>query len=578
VRRKGAGLTQDLLRSKPVGCLCSIYGARLAPPERCQDHPEPRDRPLAPDPSSSTCWPRQRHTLQPGRARTLPNQPPACQRQPGSTAPQRQLPSYSTGSSTEHETGLQVHPYRRRESRKTTHFSAPLETPVLTCEACAATPKIFDSITAIRDQGVGARVHAGQENSLRDRVAAPSGATSPISEEKILNGAYRLGARAPAARASSRQRWSARLPFTLVSKEYRRMQAIPESSPHSDQDSALDLAYRRLSSYPSCAGDFSHGAKYRPRDQAVLKPHIRLDGNDVRSAILIDVDRPGAADSWQDAGLPPPSWTCTNPKNGHAHLCFLLREPIFAYRTAALPKKLFQDTRRAINHLIGGDTAYPGIYTKSPWSSAWIVEWNRAVYDLSELWSEWVSDGTKQHIKKQSCQQRNWNIRHHSVESPSAPSTADVDTGGGRNCMLFDRLRRYAMIRWSALARVPLDSAIDSLVQEGHRLNYELFSYDPLDSAEVVTTSKSVATFIQREFDPRKDRGSFRERQQLRQWRSANSKRSRTEFKIRAAIEELRGASNPISASAVAELIGLSRQAVSKGYMHLINPARTASA
>src|SRR5262245_35440949 len=80
---------------------------------------------------------------------------------------------------------------------------------------------------------------------------------------------------------------------------------------------------------PYCSNDpKKYGTRIRPRTAAWLHRHVQLNGPQCIVWLVFDVDRKDAAFAAVDGNLPPPNFIAVNPKNGHAHVAYLLAKPV----------------------------------------------------------------------------------------------------------------------------------------------------------------------------------------------------------------------------------------------------------
>jgi hypothetical protein len=267
---------------------------------------------------------------------------------------------------------------------------------------------------------------------------------------------------------------------------------------------------------------------------------------------LIDIDRPGAADAWQDANLPPPTWICINRENGHAHLAYALEKPIFRAENQDLAAKLFKDARRALQVQLKADLSYSGTFTKSPWCDEWIVECYGHSYDLSFLWSEWITEEAKR------CAQTLGQAKQ--VRERGAQ---------GRNASLFEAIRLHCQRHWATIASMSHTGATAWVLEVATAFNQSMFPNRPLPASELRAMACSVALFMKRKFDPRKYAASFSQRQRKRQERSARKRRGATEAQLRVAAGALREAGEPVTVARLAKICGISTQAIYKSHKGL---------
>ena len=326
--------------------------------------------------------------------------------------------------------------------------------------------------------------------------------------------------------------------------------------------------YDNLPKRPYCCDNFKHGPNIRSKDQAVAKAHVEL-AQHRRAYLAFDVDREGAAYSWEEANLPAPTIVCVNPKNAHAHLLYELRIPVlFPLRNGEMGRasrrgmRFYKAVRRAYVSEMGSDPAYNGLLCKNPLHKAWRVATYNALYDLGEL-ADYVD------ISKTS---RN-----------IATRTIDIS---GRNVTLFDRARFFA---YRVVKRFNGQEALHCRVRRFCELDNKFFN-PPLPMAEVRSVARSVASWTWRHRDRiihKRDIGvmglerlpavmeatqrikEVKERQRAGAQYVAQQKSEQAEAKIRAAIQELKTAGKMPTKSGVARLVRLSREQVSRRYSHL---------
>jgi len=121
-----------------------------------------------------------------------------------------------------------------------------------------------------------------------------------------------------------------------------------------------------------------------------------------------DIDSEGGGAAWIEAELPAPNLVVVNPRNGHAHLIYLLGGRV---RTD------FGPIERAYAAALGADEAYSERFHHNPLSAAYFTKIGRdAPYSLAEL-AQYVDLVT--------------------------PAVKPVPLEIGRNVEVFDRLRRW---------------------------------------------------------------------------------------------------------------------------------------
>lgn len=234
---------------------------------------------------------------------------------------------------------------------------------------------------------------------------------------------------------------------------------------------------------PYCTDDLAEGLRIRSLSSALKRSYIQANPPHLRVWSIHDVDRPGAAISWEKASLPPPSWVAKNRVNGHAHLVWGLRAPVLVDGLGArdAPMRYLAAVESMMREKLGADGGYAGLITKNPSHPLWqTLRGPRLAYDLAEL-AEYLPKIEKHRP-----------YRHHKVE----------ELGLGRNVTLFDFLRHWAyrnvrqfkgggLEGWNAWL-----SKVNSM---GLCRNAE-FKH-PLHGKEVWHVAKSVAKWTWRRFD-----------------------------------------------------------------------------
>lgn len=264
----------------------------------------------------------------------------------------------------------------------------------------------------------------------------------------------------------------------------------------------LSFLDERLPRRPYCADDLQYGVKIRPLRAALKLPYIQINPPHLRMWMLFDVDREGAAVSWEDANLPVPAWAAVNRENGHAHLAYGLSAPVLVAEAARRqPIRFLQGIEGAYRSALRADTGYSGLITKNPKHPLW-----RVLYGNPKLWElgELAEYG---------------NVEKYIPRYAKKPE----EVGLGRNCITFEFLRHWAyrniraakqrgnFVLWQA------DCNNRALMRNGDFLH-------PLDGREVWHIAKSVARWTWQKFDLAESDRRFRARQAHR---SAAANRAR---------------------------------------------------
>lgn len=157
---------------------------------------------------------------------------------------------------------------------------------------------------------------------------------------------------------------------------------------------------------------FQHQIENGATGTSEVLPHRRVPEN----AIVVDYDGVAADLDYEAAGLLEPTKVLTNPKNGHAHLWWLVAGEF----TSPKARQWIQDIQRGYTRRVSGDRAYAMVYTKNESYPGWQVSGSDVLYSLRQL------DAVLSPADKF----KDWSSR-----SP------DLD---GRNVALFDKLRFHA--------------------------------------------------------------------------------------------------------------------------------------
>ena len=257
---------------------------------------------------------------------------------------------------------------------------------------------------------------------------------------------------------------------------------------------------------PYCTHDLEAGLRIRSLASALRHPYIQANPPSLRVWSIFDVDRPAGGLAWEDAVLPPPSWVSVNRANGHAHLVWGLSVPVLVESAEArqAPIRYLVAVEQAFRTGLQADDGYGGLVTKNPahphW---WTLRGPMASYELSYL-ADWVD--LPKHLPR----------RGVKVE----------EVGLGRNCVLFDWLRRWAYeavrqrrsdrnyVLWQAQV---YDRALE---RNGEFLH-------PLTSREVWHIAKSVTKWVWAR--DAKAEAAFVARQAWKGQRSGEVRRAATE-------------------------------------------------
>ena len=247
-----------------------------------------------------------------------------------------------------------------------------------------------------------------------------------------------------------------------------------------------NLAYK-----PYCADDLLYGLQIRPKKTAINMQYIQGNQPCMIHYFFFDIDRAEAVMAWYDANLPMPYWTAQTQKNGHAHICYKLEIPLCTSELASQKAISYAAKIQAgLANKRGADVGYRHLITNNPFHPDWRTTfWTERAYTL-----DYLADF---------------------VELPKKLSKKQEVSGLGRNCTLFDTVRKWAYtavrdylhhhssLTWEKAVLTHLEA-----------LNGEF--QEPLPYSEIKATAKSIANYCWRKFS----HAGFSE------WQSNNAQRA----------------------------------------------------
>lgn len=252
----------------------------------------------------------------------------------------------------------------------------------------------------------------------------------------------------------------------------------------------------------ACCDKPSDGVIYLPREEAIKRAHLAPNPRNLCRFLLFDVDRPGAIYAADDAGLPQPTWIAENRRNGHAHLGYLLAAPVARSNAARLkPLQALARIEHGMRRALRADVGYASFLTKTPFHTQWNTTGGAVpAFDFQYL-------------------------REFLPAQLPLPVRATEAAGLGRNCLLFEKMRR-----WSYRARLEYSDFL--LWQDGcieHCAAMNNFPA-PLPLQEVRSIGRSVARWTWQRITEK----AFSEIQRHRQKSIAQRRANATAEAIRA--------------------------------------------
>ncbi|MGD2554509.1 replication initiation protein [Escherichia coli] len=239
---------------------------------------------------------------------------------------------------------------------------------------------------------------------------------------------------------------------------------------------ALQYFEENLPHRPYHTDELAFGLRISGKGRALLARYIQQNQPHAQFWLVFDVDREGAAIDWSDLNAPAPNITVKNPVNGHAHLLYALNIAVRTAPDASVKAlKYAAAIERALCEKLGADVNYSGLICKNPFHLEWqVMEWREEAYTLDEL-ADYLD------------------------LSASARRSIDKNYGMGRNCHIFETLRKWAY-RAIRQGWPDYERWLEAVIQRVEMLNSQLPV--PLSAAECRAIGKSVAKYTHRKFSP----------------------------------------------------------------------------
>ena len=238
----------------------------------------------------------------------------------------------------------------------------------------------------------------------------------------------------------------------------------------------LEFFQERLPARPYCTDNLNYGLNIRSKIQAIEKRYIQPNHPVRKYWLPYDIDRPGAGYDWEFREAPAPNIIVENPENKHAHLLYGLEIPVYTSPGAHIkPLRYAGAIDCALAKKLDADMGYSGLIVKNPLNTkAWKVwEIEERLYDL-----DWLADYLDL--------ERYWDRRRNLP-----------DYGLGRNCTLFERLRRWSYRAINKGHRKTLDAWMIGVLHKATL--YNDFTV-PLPYSEIKSTAKSVGRWVWENF------------------------------------------------------------------------------
>ena len=227
--------------------------------------------------------------------------------------------------------------------------------------------------------------------------------------------------------------------------------------------------FTNLAHKPYCADELLYGLKIRPKKTAINMQYIQGNQPCMLHYFFFDIDRSEAVMAWHDENLPMPYWTAQTQKNGHAHICYKLEIPLCTSEFGSQKAIAYASKVQAgLANKLGADVGYSHLITKNPFHKDWRVTfWTEQAYTL-----DYLADF---------------------VELPKKLSKEQEVLGLGRNCIMFDTVRKWAYKAIRAHRGSTFDVWLGEVLKQCKNVNNAFL--EPLLYSEVKATAKSIARY-----------------------------------------------------------------------------------
>ena len=214
------------------------------------------------------------------------------------------------------------------------------------------------------------------------------------------------------------------------------------------------------------------------RDKATLKKYVQLNHPHYKHCIVLDIDRSGAVLAWNDVNFHAPNFSIKNRNNAHAHLVYLLKNPVCTTSFAYIKMiRYFAAIESAMVEKMGADRGYAGLIAKNP---------------LSPAWDAWVWEESHEYSLDELAD---------SLDLKGHPKRNREAFGLGRNSQVFDDVRYWAYknIKHYWLPNY-YDQWFDAVQSQCDQVN--LGFLEPLPMSEIRAIAKSIARWTYKNLTP----------------------------------------------------------------------------
>ena len=308
--------------------------------------------------------------------------------------------------------------------------------------------------------------------------------------------------------------------------------------------SVLNTYRERLPLHGFATNDIQYGLRFYAIEELIKRKLVQHNARHSIGWLVYDLDSDSAVVDLQDRKCPIPNIIAVNPDNGHAHAFYGLGAPVHDYPGASdKAKRYLAAVDIALTELLGADPGYSKLISKNPIHDEWLTIVPRAdLYDLEEL-ADWLD------------------LRKYTDRRRRLP-----DIGYGRNCTLFDNLRRWAYReRRSVQGYLSEEMFIEACRWRAASINADFTP--PLPNSEVRSTAKSVARWVWRKMSAE----GFAAWQR-RMSAAGNAAKRRKSEELRARIIQTARECPDLAQADIAALCGVNQATVSRHLRHYAYP------
>ena len=293
------------------------------------------------------------------------------------------------------------------------------------------------------------------------------------------------------------------------------------------------LFIENLPHKPYCTDNLDYGLQIRSAKVALTKRLIQHNKPFGVSWLVFDLDSPHFWSLLESETLPAPNLVSFNLENHHCHIYYSLKTPVCRSSVARRkPLRYLAAIEYALREKWTADAGYTGFISKNPIHPHWeTIQFRSEPWELGEL-ADWLT-------------------------LPKTLPRRGQSVGLGRNCTLFDLLRYWAydhVLDFRIRGGLKPWSETVLKVAEG----FNSFP-EPLPTAEVRATAKSVSNWVWKNYTKRWSDEEFSQVQAAR-GRMSGAKRRHASKEKRAKAHELRA--DGMTQKAIAKKLSVSDRTI----------------